>query len=162
METNRTREEEKVFSPSSSVRERPAQVEPAARGSWFYRASRSQIHGLVLLGSFVLFLINFIADRLLVREWHKPAVMMAVSNAVAAAVIGYLMWKLADYAIQRRKRVEERLEMIAEMNHHVRNALEAISLSAYTTRNQEAIEMISGAVKRIDWALKEILPIAKK
>jgi signal transduction histidine kinase len=161
METNRIREEEKMFSPSS-VRERPEQVEPESTGSWFYRASRRQVHGLVLLSSLVLFLVNFLADRLLVREWHKPVVMMAVSNLVAASIIGYLMWRLADYAIQRRKRVEERLEMIAEMNHHVRNALEAISLSAYTTRNQEAIDTISGAVKRIDWALREILPLAKK
>jgi len=52
--------------------------------------------------------------------------------------------------------------MIAELNHHIRNALETISLSAYTTQNRQAMEIISGAVKRIDWALREILPVAEK
>ncbi|HYL94943.1 MAG TPA: hypothetical protein VET69_03975 [Terriglobales bacterium] len=49
-----------------------------------------------------------------------------------------------------------RLQVIAELNHHVRNAL--ISLSAYITRDEEAIGRIMKGVDRIDWALREILP----
>jgi hypothetical protein len=40
----------------------------------------------------------------------------------------------------------------------VRNALEVISLSAYITRDEEAIGRIMEGVNRIDWALREILP----
>ncbi len=129
---------------------------------WWHRASRQQLGALVVLFTLVLFLVNFVADRLLVREWHTPVVMMAVSDAVAATVIGYLVWRLVDYSYQRRQRLAERLEMIAELNHHVRNALETISLSAYTTQNRDAMKAINEAVQRIDWALREILPIAKR
>ena len=51
-----------------------------------------------------------------------------------------------------------RMQVIAEMNHHIRNALTAISLTADVTEDQHLIRVISEGIDRIDWALKEILP----
>ena len=50
------------------------------------------------------------------------------------------------------------MQVIAEMNHHIRNALTPISLSTYVTDSQQRIRVISEGVDRIDWALREILP----
>ena len=47
--------------------------------------------------------------------------------------------------------------MIAEMNHHVRNALQAIALSPYAEKSQQ-IQLIDESAQRIQWALREILP----
>jgi hypothetical protein len=44
------------------------------------------------------------------------------------------------------------------MNHHIRNALAAISLSTDTIQNQQSIGVISQSVDRIAWALREVLP----
>lgn len=144
---------------SAATREK---LDQSSSNLWLYRAPAWQIRLLVVLFTLALFAVNFAADRLLIREWHHPWVMMLASDAAAAVIIGWLVWKLAEYAQERRKRVAQRLQMISELNHHIRNALEAISLSAYTTQNQQAMETIAGAVNRIDWALREILPIAKK
>jgi hypothetical protein len=51
-----------------------------------------------------------------------------------------------------------RMQVIAEMNHHIRNALSPISLSLDATEDQQLERVISEAVDRIDWALREILP----
>jgi hypothetical protein len=50
------------------------------------------------------------------------------------------------------------MQVIAEMNHHIRNALAPIALSVGTIENQQLIRAISEGVDRIDWALREILP----
>ena len=44
------------------------------------------------------------------------------------------------------------------MNHHVRNALQVISLSTFSTADQAQIDTIKPSVNRIQWALREILP----
>ena len=54
-----------------------------------------------------------------------------------------------------QQRMSEKLRTIELMNHHVRNALQAIIDSAYVHGN---LEEIRTSVDRISWALKEILP----
>ena len=44
------------------------------------------------------------------------------------------------------------------MNHHVRNALQVISDSVHLRGHTQQIKDIHVAIKRIDWALREILP----
>jgi len=51
--------------------------------------------------------------------------------------------------------------VISEMNHHVRNALAAITLSTNTIQNRQSIRVISQSVDRIEWTLREILLRAK-
>jgi two-component sensor histidine kinase len=54
--------------------------------------------------------------------------------------------------------LRQRLEVIAEMNHHVRNALQVISLSTYSSADQKQLAAIKESVNRIQWALREVLP----
>jgi hypothetical protein len=63
-----------------------------------------------------------------------------------------------DQAYQRRVAILARLEMIARLNHQIRNALHVISLSAYSTQNKIAIDTIGESVERINRSLREILP----
>lgn len=51
-----------------------------------------------------------------------------------------------------------RMRMVAEMNHHVRNALTAISLSVYAKNDPQLEQTTREAIQRIDWALREVLP----
>jgi signal transduction histidine kinase len=50
------------------------------------------------------------------------------------------------------------MQVIAEMNHHIRNGLAAISLSTDAIQSQQSIRVISESVDRIEWALREVLP----
>jgi len=44
------------------------------------------------------------------------------------------------------------------MNHHVRNALQPIMYSPYLKEQAEQVRIIQEGTRRIDWALREVLP----
>src|SRR5215831_5873954 len=59
---------------------------------------------------------------------------------------------------RERERMTEKLNTIKLMNHHVRNALQTIVNSAYAHGHTQQLDEIRTSVKRIEWALREILP----
>ena len=81
-----------------------------------------------------------------------------MSDTLAAVIAGVLVYRLLQYERDRREQLRQRLEIIAEMNHHVRNALQVISLSGYSADSEQQLEHIREGVNRIQWALKEVLP----
>ena len=59
------------------------------------------------------------------------------------------------------ERHRQLMGIVADMNHHIRNALQVIvSRSVLSIADSNAIEDIRQAVRRIDWCLREILPNA--
>lgn len=72
---------------------------------------------------------------------------------VAALVTGFGLRHYQTHMANDRAR----MRMIAEMNHHVRNALAAISLSVYAKHDPELESITRDAIQRIDWALREVL-----
>lgn len=70
---------------------------------------------------------------------------------VLAAVIAFA------YEQRRYHAIMDKVRVIAAMNHHVRNALQAISYVPYAEQEKQ-IKMIHDSVARIQWALREILP----
>jgi hypothetical protein len=44
------------------------------------------------------------------------------------------------------------------MNHHVRNALQPIMYSPYLKEQAEQVKVIQEGTRRIEWALREVLP----
>jgi hypothetical protein len=70
---------------------------------------------------------------------------------VLAAVIVFA------YEQRRYRAILDKIRVIAAMNHHVRNALQAISYAPYA-EHEKQLKMLQDSVKRIEWALREILP----
>lgn len=106
----------------------------------------------VFMGSAILFLqvsIDSVA-RNSDRTWFYSDIFIGVIAAglTAAGVLHYDSHMRADAA---------RMRMIAEMNHHVRNALAAISLSVYAKNDPQLEATTRDAIHRIDWALREVL-----
>jgi signal transduction histidine kinase len=81
-----------------------------------------------------------------------------LAEGLSAFIVSCLIAKLANINRRQQRLTMARMQVIAEMNHHIRNALTSISLSAHVTENQQLIRVISEGVERIDWALREILP----
>jgi hypothetical protein len=79
-------------------------------------------------------------------------------DTTVALMCGGFLFKILRDAQRRYHRLLTRLQMIAEMNHHIRNALERIELSVYSTHDQQLMQDIHVAVSRIQWALREVLP----
>lgn len=97
-------------------------------------------------------------DWFLERRGRPPTQITMISNGVMGFIAGWFVMRTMDQVCERRENVASRLKTIADMNHHIRNALQSIQLSAYSTQDQQAIKEISAAVERIQWALREVLP----
>jgi signal transduction histidine kinase len=104
-----------------------------------------------------VFLVSELMHYLLVPELGRHGERM-VAEAVSGVIVGYLAAQLFHAIVERREATLARLQVISEMNHHVRNALAAISLSADEIQNQQSVRFILESVDRIEWTLREILP----
>lgn len=121
------------------------------------RESRRRLLLVVAGFAVAAFVITELMHYLLVPDLG-PYRERIMAEGGSALILGMLAGKLLHNAYKARQYALARLRVIAELNHHVRNALEVISLSAYITHDEEAIRRIMEGVNRIDWALREILP----
>lgn len=78
-----------------------------------------------------------------------------LDDSCGGVIAGLLIYRI-EY--NRAKYLTEKLKTIEMMNHHVRNALQVIVDSVYLHGHSEQLAEIQNSVKRIDWALREILP----
>lgn len=78
-----------------------------------------------------------------------------LDDSCGGIIAGLLIYRLEN---NRAKYLHEKLKTIELMNHHVRNALQVIVDSAYLHGHAQQLDEIQKSVKRIDWALREILP----
>ena len=111
--------------------------------------------GALAAASFV-FVISVVFDKvLLVHEHITGRYVIEVSDLITASLAGAAFF---IYGQMRRRAVLRRLNIIAEMNHHIRNSLQVIAASRYIGDGDEAVAAIDDAVKRVEWALREVLP----
>jgi hypothetical protein len=127
--------------------------------NWWQRASRTQTGAVVVGASAALFVV-LVAFDTIIKLYPGGYPFALLSDVCVSFLAGALLWRTITDSQARYRAVLQRLEMIAEMNHHIRNALELIELSAHTTQNAELIANIESAAGRIQWALREILPQA--
>jgi hypothetical protein len=83
--------------------------------------------------------------------------MMIASDVFAGLLTALLIAGVLGKSVDRTDALRSQLEMIEQINHHVRNGLQLIAYSAYHTHDQEAIATIRLGTERIEWALREIL-----
>ena len=119
--------------------------------------SRRFVLGVALGVGVVSFLATELMHYVLVPDLGRHQERL-LAEGLSALIVSCLVAKLASVTRQRHRLTVARMQVIAEMNHHIRNALTPISLSADATENQQLIRAISEGVDRIDWALREILP----
>jgi len=110
------------------------------------------------LVSVVLALISFglgILVETLERQQSVTGLTFWLDNIAAAFLLGLVVF---FYERGRERELVKKLQIIELMNHHVRNALQPIMYVPYSQDQQEQLTAIQDAVRRIDWALREILP----
>ncbi len=103
-------------------------------------------------------LVGFIFDYLLVEEGVRRIDILVESNALTGIVSAVFFYYLSNFERERRKMVEQRLQTIAEMNHHIRNALQIITYATFSQKQEDSFELIRTSVERIEWSLREVLP----
>jgi len=90
---------------------------------------------------------------------HTPPLSLASADDAVVGVLAGLV--VFAYEQRQQRAVLKKVSMIAAMNHHVRNALQAISYAPYAEQKSQ-IKMIQDSVQRIQWALQEVLPGEKE
>jgi len=112
--------------------------------------------------TFLIFLLvtilGYTFERMLYRDGVDRKLIFIESAALTGLVVAGLFLQYTRTLQNRRRLVQARLEVIADMNHHIRNALQVLSYGTATHRNEHETEMMREAIGRIQWALKEVLP----
>ena len=109
-----------------------------------------------LLTLIIVALCSYFLEVRLHRDGVPTRDLIILSNLLIGLVAGTLVYVLSARERQRQKYVEWRLRVIADMNHHIRNALQVITF--YSAKGEKQEVGIVEAVERIQWALREVLP----
>lgn len=115
-------------------------------------STRPVLQGLVM-GLFVAMLL-IAADQLSIRLGLSQS-WRIVDDTLGGVITGLLVF---GYSRIRLRYVEERLNLVALMNHHIRNALQVITHAEYIQPPSRQFAEVQNAIQRIDWTLREILP----
>src|SRR5262249_49028992 len=108
--------------------------------------------GLSFMLGFALFVLGALLQRLL-GTGNVTGVSL-LQDLVLGMVAGLVVFA---YEQRQHRAMLEKIAVISAMNHHVRNALQAISYAPYTEQAKQ-IQLIEQSVNRIAWALREVLP----
>ena len=117
---------------------------------------RTLVKSLITLACVTI--AGLIADQFLRREGISRRDLLFLSDVLVGLVAALLVFVLSVYHKHKTRIVEDRLRVIAEMNHHIRNALQVIAYHAWSAKSEQEIAAMNEAVNRITWALQEVLP----
>ncbi len=130
----------------------------SVRHPWVYRASTAQIVAIAVAFWLSVWALDSGLDVLWGKYGRVVAAPMAMADALVALAFAAVVLKLMLMQRARHRKLVRQLKTVADMNHHIRNALSEIELSAYVSHDPQFIGDIRGASARIQWALREILP----
>jgi hypothetical protein len=132
-------------------------METSPKSAWIFQWSRRYVILCSAIVAITIGVTNWFFDSLMTLYFpHLGVKVMSVTFSGLSA--GIIFKLLVTAAWERKAIVAERLRLIAEMNHHIRNGLEIISLSAYTAKDKTTVETMKYGVEKIEWALREVLP----
>jgi len=109
---------------------------------------------LIVTGGGALF------SRWLVDRWH-PALGGWIHGSFMLLIAGGLVYTVLRYENDRRAANMDRFRVVAECNHHIRNAVQVLTFTHDGRIQEESLGLsrqISDAVHRIELTLSEVFP----
>ena len=103
--------------------------------------------------------MGFLLNYLLLREGIPRKDLMLLGSLTTGLAVGWLFYQFLRNERIKQEIVQQRMHTVAELNHHIRNALQVIRYAGGTKSTSDAtqLQLINEAVARIDWALREVL-----
>jgi hypothetical protein len=114
-----------------------------------------------VVGGAVLFAVSYAADAILFAM-NIPAA-ATLTNNIAIAIAGaavVLLFLRSRHEREVMARAKERAIIIAEMNHHIRNAMTPLVLGVSSEDINERLRTLDQATDRVDHVLTDLLPTA--
>lgn len=90
-------------------------------------------------------ILNGVFRHIYASDWLEAITAAALSGAALLRIQA------------RRRELMARMQIVEDVNHHVRNALTAIVFSASLRDDPELDEQVKDACARIDWVLSDVL-----
>lgn len=87
--------------------------------------------------------------------------MLIISNSLTGLFAAGMLYQVVREERAHRELIRARMKTIAELNHHIRNALQVIKFwgaQQRTSLDAMQLQLINDSVDRIEWALRELLP----
>ncbi len=110
----------------------------------------------------IVFTLGMLQDTFLVHEGFSRWGLIILSNVANGVIAGALFYQFVRNERMRHEMVRERMHTIAELNHHIRNALQVIKFWGAQHQNCQLddvqLQLMKDSVDRIEWALRELLP----
>ena len=104
----------------------------------------------------VTMLVVYILDAALAWSGH-PAESTLFDDVLLGIAVALLMLFLEIQHARELRDHTEKLAVMMQMNHHIRNALQTIVYANSHNTNPDSAGEITEAVTRIEWALREVL-----
>jgi hypothetical protein len=111
------------------------------------------------VAALVLFAITYVADAAL--SYLHIAAAETILDDAAIAITGAVI--LVFFLVQSHKnqivaRAKERAIIVAEVNHHIRNAMTPLALVMSSQDTGERLRILDMANERVDYVLTDLLP----
>jgi hypothetical protein len=139
--------------PATSARQQP--IEDGA--ATYRRMSWRNSYWLVILIAVLIGVLTIVAN--VAMDWVTKGILRGMlpsdvlDAAAAAALSGSVLIRMQSH----RRELLTRMQIIEDVNHHVRNALMAITLSSSLRQDPELNAGVRDACGRIDWVLNNVL-----
>jgi hypothetical protein len=91
----------------------------------------------------------------LVTRRHLPRISLMLGGGAVALAVGLLVFQILTDIQERYQAMLDRLRRIAELNHHIRNALQVIAYHNVPERSERAIQQVNAEIVRIESVLRE-------
>ena len=127
----------------------------AIQQPWFATISRTR-RALVgtVVGAFI-FLSGGLLDWFVTRQ-YLPRISLMLAGAALSLAVGLLVFQILTDIQERYQLMLDRLLRIAELNHHIRNALQVIAYHNVPERSERAIQQVNAEIVRIESVLREV------
>ena len=117
---------------------------------------RSLRYAAYAFGLFV-FAVGIVLDFVLIDMGAPRPLTLLFDDFLTGVAAAVAAWFILRAEVRRRQQELQRLRVLDETNHHVRNALQVMVLHVYSMEEPRAAEL-QQAVSRIEWTLNEVLP----
>ena len=130
-------------------------VRPAWESFWARQSGLLACLVIVIVSA-----LGIVLDLALRTEGVPRRDLMLLSNVITGIIAGWLFYQFARNEKNKREHMRASMRTVADLNHHIRNALQVIRYAGDSKSAQDAtqLQLINEAVARIEWALREVLP----
>ena len=80
-----------------------------------------------------------------------------IYNFLLAGLAGAFVFALETYHERETRRLHELADLVEQMNHHIRNALQVITYANLSHNDASAAQGVRDSISRIEWVLRDVL-----